>query len=851
MAVSYAVAGTATAGTDYTTPAGSLTIATGVATGAISIQTLTDSVQDPGETLQVSLSGAASSGRTVTVDATARAETQIVESGTVTVDVAAPAASVTEGGTAVFEVTLSDSAASPVGVTWATADGTAEAGSDYTAASGTLTFAPGGALSQTVTVATAEDDLDEPDETFEVQLAATLLPAGVTLGTSRATLTITDGDSGGTAVSLSLRPDRVAENAGAATVTVTASLGGAPRASDTTVVVRVAGGTATPGEDYAAIEGFEIPITSGQTSGTAQFAFEPLDDTLKEGSETVVLSGTAQGLAAGSATLRITDDDRSATERKKRPPSITLWTDELGYAADDEIRLYLDIDPRGDEREYTVFFYRESIETSERHYLAPRRRSTVLRDEVVDQRGRVEGMWEAGRLGRVDKELIWEGQVPYPGLWHFVAELRSPGTTQVLKRAYAKFVVAGGGFRVLNRRGFERAIDSDMTLTNDSVYFLGGRLLVKSGATLSIEAGTLIQAWGPAAEIVVEPGARIMAQGRREAPVVMTCSLPVGERAPGCWGGLRVLGRAPADSGPGLEEGAQPDRGIDYARDDPRDSSGELRYLRVEFAGGGSPPEAPSAALGFHGVGDGTFIDHVQVHASLGDGFVFRGGTAHCGYCVASDARRDSVAWGLGWKGSAQNLYVQQGSEAASAIRGSAEGPALDGGMPVLYNATLVGGYNIGVPGGSRGSSRSIGPGIVLEGEAAITAGNVLATGFGGFAIDGSVASFASGRSSFSHSILTRTGYRHSSSLQVHGRFAPYAEFTSRDPDLLNVRYEANPDPRPRSGSPALRLGNAAVPPFNDKFSRSTHYVGAFGKKNWLEEWTFFGAEQDYEVPVD
>ena len=420
----------------------------------------------------------------------------------------------------------------------------------------------------------------------------------------------------------------------------------------------------------------------------------------------------------------------------------------------------------------------------------------------------------------------------------------------MLKRAYAKCVVASDGSKVLNRRGFERVIESDMRLTNDRVYFLGGRLFVRSGTTLSIEAGTLIQAWGPAAEIVVEPGARIMVQGRREAPVVMTCSLPVGERAPGCWGGLRVFGRAPSGDSPGLEEGAQSSGGIDYASDDPHDSSGELRYLRVEFAGGGSAPEAPSAALRLHGVGDGTVIDHAQVHASLGDGFRFEGGTAHCGYCVASDVRRDSLAWDLGWRGSAQNLYVQQGSEAASAIRGSAEGRAMDGQIPVLHNATLVGGYNIGVLGGSPGSSRSIGPGIVLEGEAAIIARNVLVTGFGGFGIDGSVASFASGRSSFSSAILTSTGYRHGSSSQVRGQFAPYVEYKNRDPDLLNVRYEANPDPRPRSGSPALRLGNAAVPPFNGEFSRSAHYVGAFGKKNWLEEWTFFGAEQEYEVPL-
>ena len=355
---------------------------------------------------------------------------------------------------------------------------------------------------------------------------------------------------------------------------------------------------------------------------------------------------------------------------------------------------------------------------------------------------------------------------------------------------------------------------------------------MKSGATLTIEAGTVVQASGPAAEIIVEPGARIMALGRREAPVVMTCSRPVGERSPGCWGGLRVFGRA-------------------LAGEDPHDSSGLLRYLRVEFAGATSVPEAPTAAIEFHGVGDGTVIDHVQVHASMGDGFAFHGGTAHCSYCVSSEAWHDSLAWDRGWQGSMQYLYIQQGVEAASAIRGSAEGAPVDAATPMIYNATLVGAYNAWVPPGAPGTARTIGDGIVLEREAAVTARNVLAIGFGGFALDGSMASFASGRSTFSHAVLANSGYRQSSTSPVRDRFEPHVEYTSDDPILVNVRYEANPDPRPRSGSVALRLGNAATPPFHVKFSRSAHYVGAFRKQNWLEEWTFFGSERDYRVPHD
>ena len=539
------------------------------------------------------------------------------------------------------------------------------------------------------------------------------------------------------------------------------------------------------------------------------------------------------------------DSDPPGRSRPQGLPSIRIWTDRLAYQSEEKIRLYLDLDPHSDQREYTLFIFRESIKTGEQAYLAPLAPSLALHDEVVDQYGRGAVGRRPRSIERVEKELIWEGSVPYPGLWHFVAELRSPGTSQVLKRAYAKFVVPSADWEPLNWLGFERVIEGDLRLSSDRVYFLGDRLRVGRGATLTIEAGTVVEAYTRAAEIVVEPGARILALGRREAPVVLTCAQPLGGRSPGCWGGLKVRGRAPPSGRPAATARARPEMAFDGAE---QDSSGELRYLRVEFAGSGSVSGAPSAALELLDIGGGTIIDHVQVHAALGDGFVFRGGAAHCSYCVASDVRSDSLAWDRDWRGSAQYLYVQQGAQGASAIHGRADGSAGAGRSPKIYNATLVGGYNIAVAGGKPGQLRSIGPGILLDRGVAITARNVLATGFAGFAIDGSAASFTSGRSSFSHAVLTRSGYRISPPHPVLSRFSPYVEYIEENPQLLNVRYGANPDPRPRSGSGVLQLGNAAVPPFAPKFSHSAHYVGAFHKINWLEEWTFFGPEEDYRA---
>ena len=194
VAVSYAVGGTATPGTDYVAPSGTLTLAAGAASGTIGIATLADGVLDPGETLQVALSGASTATRPVQVSGSPATAT-IVDAGTVTASVAAAAA--TEGEEVTFTVKLSGAVAEAVELGWSTADGTAAAGADYTAVNAGALRIVAGQTTGALTVATLEDLLAEGAETFTVTLAepGDGLPAGVELGTATATGTIEDDDA--------------------------------------------------------------------------------------------------------------------------------------------------------------------------------------------------------------------------------------------------------------------------------------------------------------------------------------------------------------------------------------------------------------------------------------------------------------------------------------------------------------------------------------------------------------------------------------------------------------------------------------------------------------------------------
>ena len=186
---------------------------------------------------------------------------------------------------------------------------TATAGTDFrTVRDFTLTI-PDGQTSGTATftLTPTDDNLDEDTETLTVSGAAD----GLTVDS--ATLEITDNDAASTRVALSVDPDAVSEGASEQTVTVTGTLDDAARTSATSVSVTVEDGTATAETDFDTVSGFTLTIPAEATSGTATFTLTPTDDDVEEGAETLVVSGTTDGLTVDSATLEITDNDAAST----------------------------------------------------------------------------------------------------------------------------------------------------------------------------------------------------------------------------------------------------------------------------------------------------------------------------------------------------------------------------------------------------------------------------------------------------------------------------------------------------------------------------------------------------------
>jgi hypothetical protein len=168
VSVSYATAdGTATAGSDYVATGGTLTIPPGSTTGEVAVTVNGDRVFETSETLLVNLTSVTNG---VLTDAQAV--------GTITNDDAAGLSiadvSVAEPPsgtrTATFTVTLAPTAAGPVTVQYASANGTATSPADYAATAGTLTFAPGVAT-QTIPVTINADAVKESPETFTVNLS--------------------------------------------------------------------------------------------------------------------------------------------------------------------------------------------------------------------------------------------------------------------------------------------------------------------------------------------------------------------------------------------------------------------------------------------------------------------------------------------------------------------------------------------------------------------------------------------------------------------------------------------------------------------------------------------------------
>ncbi|MEY2876383.1 MAG: hypothetical protein RLZZ373_3754, partial [Pseudomonadota bacterium] len=357
------VNGTAEAGFDYDAVLGTLTFAPGVLTQTISVPLINDAVYEGAETFQVVLTdptngvvNAAGRGVDTAKDGTGTAT--IVDDGTggplspdtppgTPLDNDKPAIAINDvvvneaSRSAVFTVTLTNAAKMPVTVDFASADGTAKAGTglDYTAVSGTLTFAPG-ETSKTITVPILNDNVYEGAETFTVNLST---PTNATIADSVGLGTIKDDGTGGPlspdtppgtpldndTPRLTIDSPTVVENFAGGHAVFTLTLGN-PSATATTVALALTAGTATgAGTDYGSTGSSNLQVSTdgGATwadATTATFApgitsllvRTPLNnDKAIEAAETFTLTATTTAgttltpSTAGTAT--IADDDHA------------------------------------------------------------------------------------------------------------------------------------------------------------------------------------------------------------------------------------------------------------------------------------------------------------------------------------------------------------------------------------------------------------------------------------------------------------------------------------------------------------------------------------------------------------
>ncbi len=232
----------------------------------------------------------------------------------------------------VFKVTLSTASTQAVTVVYATADNTATAGSDYTAKTGTLTFAPG-QISQDIIISVNGDSTIEPDETFFVNLSS---PSNANITDNHGLGTIIDsgGDAYPPIITLNVSPASVTED-GATNLIYTFS-----RTADTSAPLTVnytVAGSATPGGDYSGLAATPATksITFAAGSATATLTVDPTADTDVEPDETVELSlvaGTNYTISSIAPVIGTIIDGQTYTPGPVTINRVNLGTMNVGYA---------------------------------------------------------------------------------------------------------------------------------------------------------------------------------------------------------------------------------------------------------------------------------------------------------------------------------------------------------------------------------------------------------------------------------------------------------------------------------------------------------------------------------------
>ena len=418
-------------------------------------------------------------------------------------------------------------------------------------------------------------------------------------------------------------------------------------------------------------------------------------------------------------------------------------------------------------------------------------------------------------------------------------------------------------------------IDENITLKKGT-FTLKGYVYVNNGAVLTIEPGTIVKSdISQKGALIIERGSKIIADGTVTDPIIFTSGKPSGEKAPGDWGGIIILGKAPTNRptspAPIIEGGVN----RPYGGTDASDNSGILRYVRIEFSGIAAEPGSEINGLTLGGVGSGTTLENIQVSFGADDAFEFFGGTVNAKNLVALGTYDDDFDFDFGYSGKIQfavslrdkpsDTDQANGIECDNDGTGSTATPITN---PQLSNLTLIGPYDTTGASSNHGFSNRWRRGTHFVLVNSVLLGHRKA----GFSMEsaGTVVDYLeSGLSTFKNNIIavyTKPFNVDSAGARAVIKTYPDNPMSSTDrTNMINeaitlVRNKAESDGNtvldsreavgltspfdlsapnflPGGASPALTGASFTG---LDAFFTSVSYKGAFGSTDWTAGWTNF-----------
>jgi Secretion system C-terminal sorting domain len=251
-------------------------------------------------------------------------------------------------------------------------------------------------------------------------------------------------------------------------------------------------------------------------------------------------------------------------------------------------------------------------------------------------------------------------------------------------------------------------IITNTTWTTGTTYKITGLIYITDNATLTIEPGVVILGNNAATALIVTKGAKLIANGTVTSPIVFTSDKAPGLRSRGDWGGVILLGKGTynVNAGIGNIEGITGTINSQFGggtTPDNADSSGSLKYVRIEYGGFSFAPNSEINGLTMGAVGSGTTIDYIQVSFCNDDSFEWFGGSVNCSHLVAYRGLDDDFDTDNGYNGKVQFALAIKEPQAADASQsncfeadnaagtGNAFVTATPISKPIFSNCTLVG----------------------------------------------------------------------------------------------------------------------------------------------------------------